>query len=139
MGAKPEADGGGCGHKTESGGTTHNPSDGGGGPKCETSDPIRLAPAACQPQMMERWIRSAREECLDKLLNIDSPHLQRVMHDYAAFFNAVRPHQGIEQQISFKQATIFKDPCAAATCWVASFTTTIAVLRNQQQGIYMVC
>ncbi|NLF78202.1 MAG: transposase [Chloroflexi bacterium] len=48
---------------------------------------------------MERWIRSAREECLDKLLIINQTHLRRVMREYMAFFNTVRPHQGLAQQI----------------------------------------
>jgi putative transposase len=47
----------------------------------------------------ERWIRSVREECLDKLLNINQTHLRRVMRDYIEFFNNARPHQGIVQQI----------------------------------------
>ncbi len=47
----------------------------------------------------ERWIRSVREECLDKVLIINQAHLRRVMREYIAFFNAARPHQGIDQQI----------------------------------------
>ena len=47
----------------------------------------------------ERWIRSVREECLDKVLIINQTHLRRVMRDYIEFFNMARPHQGIEQQI----------------------------------------
>ena len=47
----------------------------------------------------ERWIRSVREECLDKLLCINQTHLRRVMREYIEFFNTARPHQGIEQQI----------------------------------------
>ncbi len=47
----------------------------------------------------ERWIRSAREECLDKLLIINQAHLRRVMREYVEFFNTARPHQGIEQRI----------------------------------------
>jgi putative transposase len=48
---------------------------------------------------MERWIRSAREECLDKVLIINQSHLRRVMGEYIAFFNTARPHQGLDQQI----------------------------------------
>jgi putative transposase len=48
---------------------------------------------------VERWIRSAREECLDKVLIINQAHLRRVMGEYIAFFNAARPHQGLDQQI----------------------------------------
>ncbi len=47
----------------------------------------------------ERWIRSAREECLDKLLIINQAHLRRVMPEYIDYFNTARPHQGIDQQI----------------------------------------
>jgi transposase InsO family protein len=47
----------------------------------------------------ERWIRSAHEECLDKLLIINQAHLRRVMCEYTEFFNTARPHQGLEQQI----------------------------------------
>jgi putative transposase len=47
----------------------------------------------------ERWIRSVREECLDKVLIINQAHLQRVMREYVEFFNTARPHQGIDQQI----------------------------------------
>ena len=44
----------------------------------------------------ERWIRSVREECLDKVLIINQAH---VMREYVAFFNTPRLHQGLEQQI----------------------------------------
>jgi putative transposase len=47
----------------------------------------------------ERWIRSVREECLDKLLIINQAHLRRVMREYVEFFNTARPHQGIDQQL----------------------------------------
>jgi len=47
----------------------------------------------------ERWIRSARQECLDKLLIINENHLRRVMREYIAYHNTARPHQGLEQRI----------------------------------------
>ncbi|WP_119072084.1 integrase core domain-containing protein [Aggregatilinea lenta] len=53
----------------------------------------------------ERWIRSAREECLDKLLIINQAHLRRVMRDYIAFFNTARPHQGLDQRIPVPKMT----------------------------------
>lgn len=48
---------------------------------------------------LERWIRPARGECLDKILIINPRHLQRVMCEYVEFYNTARPHQGIEQRI----------------------------------------
>jgi putative transposase len=47
----------------------------------------------------ERWVRSVREECLDKLLILNQAHLRRVLRDYIDYYNTARPHQGIEQQI----------------------------------------
>ena len=46
----------------------------------------------------ERWIRSAREECLDKILILNERHLWRVLTVYADYYNHARPHQGLEQQ-----------------------------------------
>lgn len=46
----------------------------------------------------ERWVRSVREEVLDKLLIVNQAHLHRVMTEYTNYFNRARPHQGIEQR-----------------------------------------
>jgi putative transposase len=46
----------------------------------------------------ERWVRSVRNECLDKVLIINESHLRRVMRDYVTYFNGARPHQGLAQQ-----------------------------------------
>ena len=47
----------------------------------------------------ERWVRTVREECLDKILVLNEAHLRRVMREYVAYYNSSRPHQGLEQQI----------------------------------------
>ncbi len=46
----------------------------------------------------ERWVRSAREECLDHLLIAGEAHLRRVLTAYVACYNQARPHQGLEQR-----------------------------------------
>jgi putative transposase len=46
----------------------------------------------------ERWIRSAREECLGRVLIVGEDHLRRVLLEYAQYYNRARPHQGIKQQ-----------------------------------------
>ena len=46
----------------------------------------------------ERWIRSAREECLDKLLILGEDHLHRALTAYVDYYNHARPHQGIAQR-----------------------------------------
>lgn len=47
----------------------------------------------------ERWVRTARDECLDKLLIINQAHLRRVMREFIVYYNTARPHQGIGQRI----------------------------------------
>jgi putative transposase len=37
-------------------------------------------------------------ECLDHLFIVDERHLQRVLDEYVAYFNAWRPHQGLGQR-----------------------------------------
>jgi transposase InsO family protein len=46
----------------------------------------------------ERWIRSAREECLAHPLIAGEAHLRRRLTAYVAFYNEAGPHQGIAQQ-----------------------------------------
>jgi transposase InsO family protein len=47
----------------------------------------------------ERFLRSVRQECLDHLLILHERQLQRVLNEYAVYFNRARPQQGIGQQI----------------------------------------
>jgi putative transposase len=46
----------------------------------------------------ERWVRSARGECLDHLLVVNEAHLRHVLAGYVTHFNRARPHQGLNQQ-----------------------------------------
>ncbi|MGR3939493.1 integrase core domain-containing protein [Streptomyces sp. BRA346] len=50
----------------------------------------------CNPHA-ERFIRSAREACTDRVLPFDRGHAKKILHDYAHRFNAHRPHQGRDQ------------------------------------------
>lgn len=48
----------------------------------------------------ERFLGSVRRECLDHILIFGVVHLRRVLKEYVhAYFNASRPHQGLEQRI----------------------------------------
>ena len=46
----------------------------------------------------ERWIRSVRQECLDKLVLLGEWHARRVLAAYVTFYNTRRPHQGLDHQ-----------------------------------------
>ncbi len=48
----------------------------------------------------ERWVRSAREECLDLILILNESHLRRVLREYIDdYYNKRRPHQSLDQRI----------------------------------------
>ena len=47
----------------------------------------------------ERWIRSARKECLDHLILFGIKSLRRVVRSFQRFHNAHRPHQGIGNRV----------------------------------------
>jgi putative transposase len=46
----------------------------------------------------ERWIRSVRQECLDKLVLLGEWHARQVLSEYVTFCNTRRPHQGLDHQ-----------------------------------------
>src|SRR6266511_853299 len=44
----------------------------------------------------ERWVRTVRRECLDRTLVLGRRHLERVLREYVAHYNAKRPHRGLD-------------------------------------------
>jgi len=47
----------------------------------------------------ERWVKTARRECLDHLLVLGRRHLERILQEFATHYNAGRPHRGLEPAI----------------------------------------
>ena len=45
----------------------------------------------------ERWIASARRECLDRMLITNERHLRLVLGEHADHYNAHRPHRALPQ------------------------------------------
>ncbi len=54
--------------------------------------PIRSSRANA---VAERFVRTARAECLDWLLILNRGHLERVLRRYLAHYNAERPHRSL--------------------------------------------
>ena len=57
-----------------------------------------LAKAPNANSHAERYVRSVRSECLDKIIIVNQAHLRSVLTEYVKFYNERRPHQGIDQQ-----------------------------------------
>ena len=54
--------------------------------------PVR---SPCANAYAERWVRTARQECLDLLLVVSRRHLERILRHYVRHYNAARPHRGL--------------------------------------------
>ncbi len=44
----------------------------------------------------ERWVGTARRECLDRLLILGQRHLEAVLREFVEHYNAARPHRALD-------------------------------------------
>jgi len=57
---------------------------------------ITTARSPWQNAYAERLIGSIRRECLDHLILLNERQLRRILREYFAYYNEVRPHQSLE-------------------------------------------
>jgi len=46
----------------------------------------------------ERWVRTLRADCLDRILILGCRHLEHVLRTYRDHYNAHRPHRALQLQ-----------------------------------------
>jgi putative transposase len=59
---------------------------------------VKIPPRSpnCNPHA-ERFVRTVREECTDRVLLLNRGHAEKILRDYVRHFNEHRPHQGRSQ------------------------------------------
>ena len=65
---------------------------------------------------IERWVGSARRECLDRMLIFSRRQLERVLRVYVQHYNEQRPHRALDLQAPDPRTTPATggDPVSAA-------------------------
>jgi transposase InsO family protein len=63
-------------------------------------EPLRLPPSSPDLNAFaERWVRSAKQECLSKLILFGENSLRRALTEYVAHFHSERNHQGLGNRL----------------------------------------
>src|SRR5262249_4208704 len=61
----------------------------------------------------ERWVGTARRECLDRLLILGRRHLEHVLRSYVRHFNEHQPHRSLKQRPPLASLFASDEPAGA--------------------------
>ena len=78
------------------------------------SEGIRIIKTpVCAPRanaFAERWVRTVRGECFDRMLILGQGHLERVLREYVDHYNRQRPHRGLGLQVPTGEPPVAYSP-----------------------------
>jgi putative transposase len=72
---------------------------------------LRSAPQC--PKMnayAERWVRTVRTECTDRMLILNERHLRQVLEEYVAHYNSARAHRSLNLHAPLDDTNIIPFP-----------------------------
>ena len=67
----------------------------------------------------ERFVRSIKEECLNRVILLGGRHLRRTIADFVAHYHGERNHQGIDNELIQPLGQADAQVLFAASAWVA--------------------
>ncbi len=72
----------------------------------EGVEPVTYSPRSpnCSPYA-ERFVRSIKAECLDRIIPVDVESLRRAINEYVKHYHYERNHQGLDNQLIGPSAT----------------------------------
>ncbi len=86
----------------------------------------------------ERWVGTARRECLDWLLIRGVNHLEWVLAEFARHYNAARPHRALQlaRQQPAPRPIGRSERWCVVTGWAGSSTSTSVLLRDRREPYF---
>jgi len=83
----------------------------------------------------ERFVRSIKEECLDRLIPIGEPHFRRAVTEYVEHYHAERNHQGLDNRLISGPPVILMTSRVRRRRGSAGCSISISERRDRQVGL----
>ncbi|HEY0692235.1 MAG TPA: integrase core domain-containing protein [Kribbella sp.] len=58
----------------------------------------------------DRWVRTARSECTDRMLIFGERHMRAVLTEYTVHYNRRRPHRSLDLRAPADGADVIRQP-----------------------------
>ena len=89
---------------------------------------------ACVPNCnayAERFVRSIKEECLNRIVPLGEWHLRKALAEYVTHYHGERNHQGLGNELIHRPLNGRVGPLAGASEWAVFSRTTTGQPRSR--------